>query len=149
MGAGSPEKEPRAIIAELEKSFQEWLKEEPEQAEKIKAGLLGIAGQSEAELNADEMIIIKVPVSELSIFGTFCGTKGNKAFGENVLNFLKTKEVEFVVAVSDKNVPKITSAIMKINQEDGEALSEMVDENQGSLRCDTTAIEGWAAFESE
>lgn len=149
MGAGSPEKEPKVIIAELEKSFQEWLKEEPEQAEEIKSGLLGIAGQSEAELNADGMIIIKVPTSELSIFGTFCGTKGNKAFGENVLNFLKTKEVEFVVAVSDKNVPKITSAIMKINQEDGEVLSEMIVKNQGSFRCDTTGIEGWAAFESE
>ena len=148
-GAGSPEKEPRIIIAELEKSFQEWLKENPEQGEKIKSELLGIAGQSESELNSDGMTIIKIPAGELSIFGTFCGTKDNKAFGENVLNFLKTKEIEFVVAVSDKDVPKISSAIMKINQEDGEALSEMIDENQGSLRCDTTKIEGWSAFESE
>jgi len=119
MGAGSPEKEPKVIIAEFEKSFQKWLKEEPEQAKKIKAGLLHIAGQSEAELSTDEMVIIKVSISELSIFGTYCGTKGNKAFGENVLNLLKDKGVEFVVAISDKEVPKMTSAIMKINQEDG------------------------------
>ena len=149
MGSGSPEKEPKVIIAELEKSFQKWIEEEPEQAGKIKSELLSIAGQSEVELNNDGMVIVKIPAGELSIFGTFCGTKDNKAFGENALNFLKTKEVEFVVAISDKDVPKITSAIIKLGQEDGEALSAIIDENQGSLRCDTTKIEGWSAFESE
>lgn len=149
MGGGSPEKEPKIIIAELKESFKDWLKKDPEQGAEIKSELLSIAGQSESELNNDGMVIVKVPAGELSIFSTFCGTKGNKAFDENVLNFLKDKEVEFVVAISDEEVPKITSAVIKISQEDGETLSEMISENEGSLRYDKTKIEGWSAFESE
>ncbi len=54
-----------------------------------------------------------------------------------------------MVAISDKETPEITSAIMKIGEEDGETLSEMISENEGSLRCDKTKIKGWSAFESE
>lgn len=149
VGVGSPEKEPKIIIAQCEKSFQDWLKNEPKEAEKIKSEILNITGQSEVELSDDDMAIIKIPTDELSIFGTFCGAKGNKAFSENVLNFLKNKAVKFVVAVSDKDAPKITTMIMKINQKDGKVLSKMINKNHGSLRCDITAIEGWSVFESE
>ncbi len=53
------------------------------------------------------------------------------------------------MAVSDKETPKILSAIMKINQEDGETLSEMIMENGGSLNRDYSKIEAWSTFESE
>ena len=149
MGGASPEKEPKIIIAELEKSFQDWLKENPDLAEKVKSELISIYGYDEIEMNDEDMAIIKVPLGELSIFGTFAGRSDNKAFSGKVLDFLKDKEIEFVVAISDKEVPEITSAIMKINQEDGETLSEMISKNGGSLRCDTSKIERWSTFESE
>jgi len=149
MDSGSDKKEPKIIIAELEQSFQDWLKENPDLAEKIKGELMSIYGYDEAEMSAEGMAIIKVPLGQLSIFSTFCGTSGNKAFGENVVNFLKDKEIEFVVAISDKEVPNITSAMININREDGEALSEMIGENNGSLRCDSSKNERWSTFESE
>ena len=149
VGAGSPEKNPKIIIAELEKSYQDWLKENPDLARKVKNELVKISGQAEAEMSDEGLAIVKIPIGKLSIFGTFCGTRGNQAFGEKALNFLNGKEIEFVVAISDKEEPKITSAIMKISREDGETLSEMIAENEGSLRCEAARIEGWSAFESE
>lgn len=149
MGNGSLEKEPKKIIAELEKSFQDWLKENPDLAEKVKSELIGIYGYDETEMSDEGMAIIKVPPEELSIFGTFAGRIDNKAFSGKVLDFLKNKEIEFVVAISDKEEPKITSAIMKINQKDGKKFSKMISENGGSLRCDTSKVKGWSIFESE
>jgi len=143
------EKDPKILIAELEKSFQDWIGENPDLAGKVKKDLIGIFGYDESEISTDGLAIIKAPIEKLSIFGTSCGTVGNKAFDRNVLNFFKTKGVEFIVAISNREEPSIYFAVIKVNEKDGEKLSDMIAENDGSLRCDTSSIDGWSTFESE
>ncbi len=82
MGGGSTEKEPKIIIAELEKSFQDWLKENSDLAKQIKDGLIHIFGYDEAEMSNEGMAIIKVPLGKLSIFSTSCGMADNKPFNK-------------------------------------------------------------------
>jgi hypothetical protein len=143
------EQNPQSIIASLEKSFQDWLQENPDLVGGLKKELIKIYGYDEADMNSDGLAIIKIPVTELSIFSTFAGRNDNKAFSGTALDFLRDKDVEFVVAISDKENPKIVSAIMKINIENGEIFSDKVSENGGSLRCERSKIVGWSTFESE
>jgi hypothetical protein len=149
MGGMAPEKNPEQIINELQKSFQDWLKEKPELAEKVKAELLGIAGYDENTLSDEGWVIIKASIDQLSTFGTFCGSKNNNVFNKNVLDFLRDKKVEFVVALTDEKELKLSSAVIEISNEDGETLSEMISENGGSFRSDNSRIANWSTFESD
>jgi hypothetical protein len=149
LGGIVPDKNSVQTIKELQQSFHDWLKECPELAEKVKAELLSIAGYDEKTLSNDGWVIIKAPIDQLPAFGTFCGSKNNKAFSKNVLDFLRDKKVEFVLALTDGKDPRISSAIIELGYEDGEALGEMISINGGSLRSEKSRIEGWSTFESE
>jgi len=81
MGGITPEENPEQIINELQQLFQDWVKENPELAEKVKAELLDIAGYDKETLSDDGWAIIKAPINQLPAFGTFCGSENNKAFG--------------------------------------------------------------------
>ncbi len=90
-------------------------------------------------------------IDELVAFGTRCGEIGNRSFTDKVVNFLKSKGVEFVVVVVDKELPEIASLAAPLNFDNGDAdeFSEMIAENGGSLRPDPSRAEGWSNFESE
>ncbi len=147
------EKTHEELLLEFKKDFEDWLKMNPEIAQELKQELLEMAGIEENELVDKEMGfdlgVIKIPVEQLSIFGTSCGDVGNKAFSQEVIDFLKSKKAEFIIGLSDNKEPKISSAAMQINEKDGEKLEKLIDKNKGSLRAEASRVEGWSVFESE
>ena len=152
-GPTGPEKTIEEKISEFRNNFESWLKENPDVAKQIKKELLEAAGVEESELIDPEMGfdmgLIKVPATELSIFGTTCGTKSNKAFSGEVINFLQSKGVEFIIGLGENKEPIISSAAINISAGDAESFSEMIDNNKGSLRADNSKVSGWSVFESE
>ena len=148
MGGITPEN-PEQTIRDLQRSFQDWLNENPELAKKVKAELISIAGYDETELAEDGWVIIKAPIDQLPTFSTFCGSKNNKAFDKKVLDFLRNKKVEFIVALTAKKELKISSGVIEINEKDGKTLAQLISKNGGSFRNDKSRINGWSTFESE
>ena len=152
-GPAGPEKTIEEKISEFRNNFESWLKENPDVAKQLKKELLEMAGVEESELIDPEMDfdlgLIKVPATELSIFGTACGTKSNKPFSGKVINFLQSKGIEFIVGLGKNKEPIISSAAINISAEDAERFSKMVDNNKGSLRADNSKVNGWSVFESE
>ena len=152
-GPNGPEKTIEAKISEFKNNFESWLNENPDVAKQLKKELLEMAGVEENELVDPEMgfdmALIKVPASELSIFGTTCGTKGNKAFSKEVLDFLQSKGIEFIIGLGENKEPVISSTAINFSEEDAEKFSEMVGNNKGSLRAENSKVSGWSVFESE
>lgn len=152
-GPTGPEKTIEEKISEFKNNFENWLNENPDVAKQLKKELLEMAGVEEGELVDPEMgfdmALIKVPATELSIFGTTCGTKGNKVFSREVIDFLQSKGIEFIIGLGENKEPTISSAAINISAEDAEAFSEMVDNNKGSLRANSSKVSGWSVFESE
>ena len=140
-------------ILEFKNNFENWQNENPDVAKQLKKELLEMAGIEESELVDPEMgfdmALIKVPATELSIFGTICGTKGNRAFSKEVIDFLQSKGIEFIIGLGENKEPIISSAAVNISARDAKALSEMVSSNKGSLRADSSKVSGWSVFESE
>ncbi len=152
-GPKGPEKNLGEKIAEFKSSFEGWLKENSEIAQQLKKELLERAGVEESELVDPEagfdMGLLKIPVGELPIFGTACGTRGNKPFSRKVVDFLQLKEVHFTVALGENEKPTIFSVAVNISGEDAEQFEEMITSGQGSLRGETSRVGGWSVFESE
>ncbi len=140
-------------IAGFKNAFELWLQENPVVAQQLKHELLTMAGVEENELTDPEMGfdlgLIKVPASELSIFSTSCGTKGNKPFSQDVLELLQSKGIEFVIGLGENNVPVISSAAINLSEPDAEQLSKLVEDNHGSLQANSSEVSGWSIFESE
>lgn len=149
----SPEKTIIEKIASFQNSFTLWLHENPAIAQQLKNELLAMAGVEEKELVDPEMGfdlgLIKVPASELSIFSTSCGTKGNKPFSQDVLELLQSKGVEFIIGLGDNNAPIISSAAINLSESDAEQFSGLVENNHGSLQANSSKVSGWSVFESE
>lgn len=152
-GPNGPEKTIGEKISEFKNNFESWLNENPNVAKQLKIELLEMAGVEESELVDPEigfdMALIKVPASELIIFGTTCGTKGNKAFSKEVVDFLQSKGVEFIIGLGENKEPIISSAAINISAEDAEKFSEMVGNNKGVLRAENSKVNRWSVFESE
>jgi len=151
------EKTPEEIIKEFGNDFEKYLQENPDIAKKIMQDLLTMAGVSESELDKEIMkdegyyyVVIKVPIDRLDIFGTSCGNVGNRPFTKEVIDFLKSKKVEFIIALSFNDEPKICSAAIQIDEKSGRRLEKMVNNNKGSLRGDSSnQVSGWIIYESE
>ena len=93
--------------------------------------------------------LIKVPLDELSVFGTSCGEVGNKAFTKKVVDFLRSKGVEFIVGLGANKEPIISSVAINISEKDAVKFGNMIGKNKGSLRADHSKISEWSVFESE
>ena len=136
-------------ISQFKNDFETWLSENLDIAKQLKKELLETAGVEEDELADSEMALVKVPVGELSIFGTMCGTKGNKALSGFAIDFLRSKGVEFIIGLGEDKEPLISSAAINISGEDAEKFSETVNSGKGSLRPENSKVSGWSVFESE
>lgn len=112
-----------------------------------------IAGIEESELIDTEMGfdmgLIKVPVTELSAFGTACGTKNNKAFSKEVIDFLQSGGIEFIIGIGENKEPVISSTAVHISGEEAENFSEMINKNEGSFTSEDSKVGGWSVFGSE
>lgn len=109
--------------------------------------LLRTAGISQRDVDNGEFALTAIELDALGLTGTACGTVGNTPFDLATLNLLKSAGVDFVVAVLDSQL-RICSMAAKLDAEDAEKLSDMIEENGGSLRADT-GPDGWVTFESE
>jgi len=109
--------------------------------------LLSTAGISQWDVDNSGFALTAIELDALGLTGTACGTVGNAPFKLGVLNMLAAAGVEFVVAVLDKQL-RICSMAAKLSAEDAEKLSDMIEENGGSLRADT-GPDNWVTFESE
>jgi len=150
---GQDKRPTKEKIDEFGESFQDWLKQDPEINERLKVELLQVAGVSENELVDSnmgfDMSLVKVPVGELSVFGTATGKSGNKAFSGEAVGFLSSKNVEYIVGVGENNEPIICSAAINISDEDAARLTEIIEQEGGSLRADSSQVSGWSIFECE
>ncbi len=152
-GPKGPEKSIQEKISEFKSDFENWLKENPDVAKQLKSELLEMAGVEEGELiDPDagfDMGLLKIPVNELSIFGSACGTIGNKPFSKEVVNFLHSKGIEFTIALGENKEPTISSIAINVSGEDMEKIGEMITNEHGSLRGENSKVSDWSVFESE
>lgn len=148
-GPGKPEKTIAEHISGFKHDFEQWLQENPALAQQLKQELLSMAGLEEGELTRFNLDFLKIPASELTVFGTVCGKVGNKAFTKEVVDFLQSKGVGFILGLGDNLEPKISSAVINMSGRDARKFSAMIDKNDGSLRADSSRVNGWSAFESE
>lgn len=153
-GPEEPEKTIEEKIEGFKGDFESWLNENPDIAQQLKNDVLSMTGVEENELVDPEMnfdmSLQKIPVSELSIYGTYCGHEvDNKCFPKKVIDFLQSKNTEFIICIGDNKEPKISSAAINISGKDADKFEKMIDKNQGSLRADNSKIDGWSIFESE
>lgn len=105
----------------------------------------------ESEIGND-FHFFKIPLDKLSNFRTECGNSIKSTnFSEEVLNFLKSKNIKFIIAlVSFYGDYQICSAIINnINREDANTFSLLINEAGGSLRPDSASVKDWTSFESE
>jgi len=146
-------KTPEEIIREFKEDFERYLKENPDEASKLKREILSMAGVEENELVDKDMGfdfgIVKVPIEKLTLFGTSCGVVGNKAFTEKVVDFLNAQKVEFIIALSENKEFKILSAAIPITEKEGHKFEKIIYKNQGVLRCEPSQVKGWTIYESE
>lgn len=146
---------------ESEKSFEEKIIDfkgsfeglDPKLAGQLKEELLEMAGLKESEL-ADpqagfDLGLMKIPVNELSSFSTACGTKGNKPFSAQAIDFLRARDVDFIVALGENREPLLSSAAINLIREDAEKFEEIINSGLGSLRAEKSRLTGWSVFESE
>ncbi|MFA6428530.1 MAG: hypothetical protein WCW02_03220 [Candidatus Buchananbacteria bacterium] len=152
-GPNGPEKTIEEKISEFKFNFDNWLAENPVIAKQLKDELLELAGIEESELTDPDLgfdlSLIKVPIAELSAFGTICGETDNKSFSKKVINFLESKGVEFIIGLGENKKPVITSAAINISAKDAERFSKIIDSSKGSLDPQDSQVDGWSIFESE
>jgi hypothetical protein len=142
-----------AKLLDFKTSFITWLKDNSEIGREIQSEILEAAGIEEDEMIEPmlgfDFAFMKIPVQELGIFGTDCGGKGNKPFTKEVISFLQSRKIEFIIVLSENKRPIISAVAIHLNEKDGEVLSDQVKINEGSLRCEPSKIQGWSIFESE
>ena len=145
-------------IKEFKKLFRAWQQENQKIAITLKGEMLRAAGLE--ELGGGEIIyewdksvadysLVKIPLEKLSFFGTACGSTGNRPFSQKVLDFLKSKGFDFILATVEDKTLEISSAAIHATEKSGVKLEKMIEENAGSLRCDGSKVGGWTVYESE
>lgn len=112
-----------------------------------------MSGVEKDELINPEMgfdfALIKIPLSELPIFGTFAGTKDNNPFTSEAIDFLKSKNIEFIIGLGENKNPILSSAAINISLEEATDFLEIISINKGSLRPEKSKVNGWSIFETE
>jgi len=96
-----------------------------------------------------DFALAKISIDQLPFFSTQCGSIPNKPFKPKVLELLKIHRVNYVVAIIDQHEPEIISLIAPLKRKAGVRLEDLVCKNNGSLRWDSSQVDGWSVFESE
>lgn len=142
------EKEPVNLDA-LAKGFVEYTETYPVEGGKIKKEILDAAGLTEGELADEDAILVRIPLTLIPDFGTFCGRIKNSPFSDKAVELLKSGGLDFVLAVSNATNPEIRSMAAKMSEKKSAELSEEISQGGGSLRPDSSEVEGYIVFESE
>lgn len=148
-----PEKSFAEKTSGFKKDFESWSRENQDTAKQIRDELLWTAGVAESELHDQGLgfnwDLMKISTTELSVFGTNCGSKDNHPFSEEVIRLLQSRGVEFIIALGDNEKPIIASAAIGISGAEAKNFEKMISAGEGSLRADRSSISGWSVFESE
>lgn len=98
----------------------------------------------------------RIPVDGLKDYSTVCGTNPNAPFTSEVITFIKANSgKDFVVAEVYNGTKEIASLAVhwkgseKTRLSHTDAFSDMISDNEGSLRADQCFEEGWDTYESE
>lgn len=94
---------------------------------------------------------VLIYTSDLFGFGTATGTVGNKCFDADVINYLKEKNVDYIVSSIFLNEPyELSHCLISFEtEEDCEIFSEMIEEKKGSLTFNSDRIDNYWFFEAE
>lgn len=130
-----------------EEEFNKYAEENPELASDIKRELICLSNVDDSDLQ-DAFALVKIPVTQLSEFGTSCGTVGNRPFTSKAIKMLQVDN-DFVFAIILREDLNICCMLARMSEEDGQEFSDLIDNNKGSLRYDVSRVGDWASFESE
>jgi len=145
------------LLSELKQSLEDWSKGDPELAEKVKSELIDWSGLEDPSLFDEEerqyFNVVRIPVELLDRFGIAYGTKAyekrdKEVFSAKIIDFLKSKGIDSIIAVVDSRDLDIHDAMASISRDDGIKMDDMLDKKGWSWNCNKSDIEGWSRFES-
>jgi len=109
--------------------------------------LLNFSGFAiEDDLNDFDYALAKIPVDSLKDIHTVCGSTG---FNDKIVKFLKSLKVEFIIALCDTNTGFIGCFVIELYSESALILEKIFEDENISMRYDSTNKEGWSFFENE